>query len=248
MNTDKNKLFFDAEEINDLPLIEQHLHTNFSDGDNSPREIIDYAIEKKAWRLAFTEHVRKNSDWYKYFIEEIKELKKEYKNKLIIFTGLEAKLINLNGEIDATRDQIAQAEIPIGSVHAYCKEGKGNQFYEFEELEYKEALEIDSNCTMKLIQNAKNSGIKVIGHPLGVYLKYYSNPVPEKYFEKIIKEMAENNLAFDLNSRYLADYFEIILKLCEKYGTKINLGSDVHKLREFGEVHQILKNKVFLNK
>ncbi|MDO8264996.1 MAG: PHP domain-containing protein [Candidatus Parcubacteria bacterium] len=245
MNIDKDKLFFNAGEIKDLPLIEQHLHTNFSDGDNSPREIINCAIEKKAWRVAFTEHVRKNSDWYKYFIKEIRELKEIYKDKLIILTGLEAKLINLDGEIDATEEQISQAEIPIGSVHAYCKEGPGNRFYEFEELEYKEALEMDLKCTLKLIENAKNSGIKVIGHPFAVYLKYYSKSVPAEYMERIIKKMAANDLAFDFNSHYLTDYFEIILKLCEKHGTKINIGSDVHKLEEFGEIYQILKNKIF---
>jgi len=229
------QLFFSAEEIKkEIPSVEQHLHSNFSDGENSPEELINYALEKRIWRIAFTEHVRRDSDWYKDFIEVIRDLKEKYKTKIEILTGLEAKVINFKGEIDATDDQLNKAEIRIGSVHSYCKRGEDGQFCQIEDLSEKEALETELECALALIKNAKNSKINVVGHPFGVYLAAYLKSIPVNYWERIIREIALNNLAFDLNYRYHQDSFEIVLNLCDKFGVKINIGSDAHNLADVG--------------
>ncbi len=235
------QLFFTAREIKEKnPLVEQHLHSNFSDGENSPKEIIDYAIKKKIWRIAFTEHVWRSSDWYDDYIVEMVDLQEKYKNKITILTGLEAKLINLKGEIDATPKQVSKAKIIIGSVHGYCKKGDC-QFYEMGDLKAKEAVKMELACILKLIKNAKNSGINVIGHPFGAYLESFSDPIPVSLWERVIKEISAKQLAFDLNYRYHQTSIGIILKLCEKYRTKINIGSDVHCLSDIGKISEFIE-------
>lgn len=236
----KKKLFFTVDEVKNLLPIEQHIHTKATDGKNTIEEIVKYAIKKKYWQIAFTEHVQRKSNWYKEFINELNELKIIYKDKINIITGLEAKQVNSIGDIDATDKQISLAEIIMGSVHGYCKKGE-YKFCERKNLKDEEALNMELSQTIALIKNSKNTKINVIGHPFGKYIKYFSDDVPRDYWEKIIKEITINNLAFDLNYHYHYKYFKTIIFLCKKYKTKLNIGSDVHKLSMFGKGYYYFK-------
>ena len=53
-----NKIAFLADDIiRDVPLVEQHCHTDFTDGNNSVQEMIQSAIDKGLNRIVITEHV-----------------------------------------------------------------------------------------------------------------------------------------------------------------------------------------------
>lgn len=235
-----DKLFFTVDEIKHISPVEQHLHTNFTDGENTPEEIVNYAIKKGIKRLAFTEHVQISSDWYPDFIKTIKILKEKYNKQINIITGLEAKQINLQGDIDATDEQKDLAEIVIGSVHGYLK-NKECEFYNPLDMKKEEALETEIDQTLSLIKNHVNTNINVVGHPLGVYLKRYAAEVPINYWDKIITKIANNGLAFDLNHLYHQPYFNTILTLCKKHQTRLNIGSDAHSLADIGKSYEQAK-------
>ena len=61
-------------------LIDMHMHTNYSDGDLSPNELIEKAIDNKIETMAITDH---NT------VEGLKNISEEYKNKIEIINGLE---------------------------------------------------------------------------------------------------------------------------------------------------------------
>lgn len=239
----KNKtgLFFKTDNLGDLPLVEQHIHTNFTDGANSPEEIVEYAIKQGFSRIFFTEHVQRGSDWYPAFVQKMAELKNKYSSKIDIIIGLEAKQINQLGDLDCTDSQKAAAEVVMGSVHGYpaTKEGK---FYDFDDLTPEKALELELENCLKLISRSADLKMNVIGHPFGVYIKNYQKPVPEDHWRKVLAAATANNVAFDLNFKYHQPYFKIILAIAEESGTFINIGSDVHSLAEFGQAVKAVKN------
>jgi len=241
MNENKKNLFFTYDELKESFPVEQHLHTSFTDGANTPEEIIENAMEKGIKRIVFTEHVQRSSSWYKRFIKVLNDLKLKYENRITICAGIEAKMINLEGEIDATDSQKDLAEIIMGSVHGYLKGEKELEYYEFEELGAKKGLELEFKQTLLMIKNHKQYGINVIGHPFGKFISNYDIRVPYKYWEEIISLIRDVNLAFDLNFLYHKDYFGEILELAEQYQVKLNVGSDAHNLGDIGKCYSQIK-------
>jgi histidinol-phosphatase (PHP family) len=77
-----------------------HTHTTYCDGKHTPRELVEFAVQKGFDSLGFSEHS------YMYFSpersmsledtpkykEEIKNLKKEYKDRISIFCGMEVEM------------------------------------------------------------------------------------------------------------------------------------------------------------
>ncbi len=87
-----NQAFFDL-----------HVHTTFSDGDNTPEEVINAAIEKGMKRIGISDHsytffdkryCMKEEDIDRYF-ETISALKEKYKNKIEVLCGIEQDMYSL---------------------------------------------------------------------------------------------------------------------------------------------------------
>ena len=53
-----------------------HIHTDFTDGDESPETMVDAAIKKGLKEIAFTEHITRETTWYKSFAETVFQLKR----------------------------------------------------------------------------------------------------------------------------------------------------------------------------
>lgn len=100
-----NKIIFD----------DCHIHTVITDGICTPEDIIEKSIKLGIENIAFTEHIRKVStyNWFK-FRDEILNFKSKGIN---IFVGIEAKVLNSEGELDVSRDVLESADIVLGSVH-----------------------------------------------------------------------------------------------------------------------------------
>ncbi len=101
-----------------------HIHTTYSDGKDTPREIIEYAITQGVKELGFSDHsytafdeswcIRK--DKVDDYFNEITSLKKEYADKISILCGIEQDYYSL---LDVSR-----YDYVIGSVH-YLKVADG---------------------------------------------------------------------------------------------------------------------------
>ena len=104
--------------------VNYHTHTIFSDGINTPEEIVKKAIGLGFTHLGFSEHAyapmdlgscMKLEDTQRYF-EEIQRLKKLYRDDIRIFCGLE---VDYYSEIDTNG-----FDFLIGSCHYIEKDGK----------------------------------------------------------------------------------------------------------------------------
>src|SRR5687768_11605632 len=92
-----------------------HVHCNYNDHsapDLTIKNVVMQAEKIGLKTLAFTEHVRKTSDWVPRYLEEI-ELLRDY--KLEIIPGFEAKILR-DGSIDCA-DTYASKYLLVASFH-----------------------------------------------------------------------------------------------------------------------------------
>ena len=104
---------------------DSHLHTNWTDGDNSIDEMIEAATLLNFEWIIFSEHNREDSIYsYKEFINEIQATKVN-KNNLVLIKGAECKIKNFDGDLDISSEAKLFADIITGVVHRFPGE-RGN--------------------------------------------------------------------------------------------------------------------------
>lgn len=107
-----------------------HVHTCYSDGENTPEEMVLTALERGFTALGFTDHAPMNDGrtWgmdaadVAAYRNEILTLKEKYKGKIDILCGIEQDLYS-PGSVDGY-------EYMIGSVHGMLK---GNTVYDVDD-------------------------------------------------------------------------------------------------------------------
>jgi putative hydrolase len=215
-----------------------HIHTNYTDGHSTPEEIIDRAIGLKLKTIAFSEHVNKTSGWFNEFSERINSLKKN--DNLKIFLGIETKALDFNGNLDATPDMITNSDIVVGVVHRYS-DGKGGliPLEEIKNLGLEKAAEIEFRLALGLLEN---KDINVLGHPFGVYSKFFTN-LPEDYMRKLMEKAVEKNIAIEINTKYLLEN-EKFFRLLREINPYVSIGSDAHNTEEVARDFDIIRKEV----
>ncbi len=234
----QKSLVFNIEDVflKKIPPVEQHVHTDYTDGINSPVEIIEKALALGCERIVFTEHVQRRSKWIFKFKEAIKLLRNQYSGKIEIYLGIESKLIDMDGQIDCLPEYLKDIDLIIGSVHGFPR--RFNDFIKFENISLKEAIKLELECSFALINN--DNKINVLGHPLGVTIRNYDCELDGICFDVIARQLSKYGIAFDINYKYHAKYLGTILESCRNYGTQVNIGSDAHNLNEIGICYNMI--------
>lgn len=80
-----------------------HIHCNYNDHsspDLTVPNVVKYAKNRGLREIAFTEHVRKTSDWSPKYLDEIQHISSIDSNRILeIIAGFEAKIL-IDGSID----------------------------------------------------------------------------------------------------------------------------------------------------
>ena len=107
-----------------MMLCDLHTHTVFSDGKNTPEEMVVAAIERGMDKLGFSDHAHTPADDAEYsmkkeniaaYCETIHALKEKYRDKIEILCGIEQDLYS-----DVPTDGY---DYVIGSVHGFQFDG-----------------------------------------------------------------------------------------------------------------------------
>ena len=229
-------------------IIDMHTHTNYSDGDLSPQELIRLAIDKRIGTLAITDH------------DTIEGIKKDNRNEdIIVDSGIEIiNGIELSAKTDKGRMHILGYGIDlnnkslnkkmvdlkdnsINSVLSIMEQIKRDYGIRFSYEDIKELVNANHNlgrpdlaklCVkygyattyqecLELIANS--GGIPVLAHPKSLELS-------EKEFLILLKEMISCGLKgieayHSSHSKEEMDYY---LEIANQYGLLISGGSDFH--------------------
>ena len=192
-----------------------HVHTNYNDHsapDLNAASAVKYAASIGLKTLAFTEHVRRESNWIENYVNEIES--NDTKPNLKLITGFEAKILK-DGSIDCLSKYSADYFV-IASFHTIY----GNK-------------EIWMNAIKSAI---KNPDVNVIGHLAPEPTFSLNN---EELIE-ISQLLKDHRKIVELNAKYNRPPMDWVSKF-KKYNVEFHLGSDAHSLSEIGEFSRILK-------
>ncbi|MBQ2897019.1 MAG: histidinol-phosphatase [Clostridia bacterium] len=246
-------------------LTNYHTHTTFCDGQNSPEEVVLYAIDNGFDAIGFSghgytpfslEYCMKDTKGY---IDEISRLKEKYADKIQIYCGIEEDAF---APVDRS-----DFDYIIGSSHYFCIDCK---YYEVDiSYDYfKECLNLFDNNPLKLAENYYKSFCNyiakrkpdIVGH-FDLITKF--DEVDEQIFlnnskylkiaQKYMYEAAKSNVIFEVNTGAIARGYrkspypnEDLLYILKKQDAKIMLSSDSHNIKtldfQFSEVKKMLRD------
>jgi len=214
-----------------------HIHTKYTDGLSTIPEYIQCAIRSGLKEIAFTEHVRINSSWYNHFVSEVEAVRENYKGILTVFHGIETKVLNENGNLDASEEMLSRAEIILGAVHRYPGSTDANLFGKHQSPE-------DSALVEFLLSKAllENPHVDVLAHPGGIYSRRFNESLPANYLEAILHLANRNKKAVEINSSYLKD-IPFNAGLFKEIDPLVSLGSDSHNINQLGDIIKFLKTQ-----
>ena len=166
-----------------------------------------------------------------FYFHNMKVIKEEI-DGIRVLKGIEANIIDYDGNLDVEDEVVEILDYMIASVHGPCIKA-GN-------------IEENTRAMVKAMDNPK---VKVIGHP-------DDSRFPVDY-EKLVLAAKEKNVALEMNNSSLSpksfrmnglENYKIILKLCKEHEVKIMLGSDAHiyyDVGRFDNCYKLLKEMDF---
>lgn len=240
-----------------------HTHSTFCDGENTPEEIVSYAIEHGFSSIGFSGHgytgfdlryCMKNAEGY---IAEINRLKKVYKGKIQIYLGAEEEMFSI---VDRSC-----FDYTIGSSHYFYKNGTYypiDSSYEY----FKKCLEIFDYDVVNLAETYYQNFVgyiqkrrpDIIGH-FDLITKFdevdgqrfSDNESYLRIAEKYTKEALKSDCIFEVNTGAISKGYkslpypsENLLYVIRKSGGKVTISSDSHKVEtldfKFNEMKEML--------
>jgi putative hydrolase len=189
-----------------------HIHCNYNDHsspDLTISNVVKYAENIGLVVIAFTEHVRKISDWIPKYLKEIEDISTD---RVKIIAGFEAKIL-IDGSIDCP-EKYADKHFLIASFHTK---------YHNKQV-WLQALE----------RAIENPNVDVIGH-IAPEPPFTLEP---NEVEQLAKMIVHNNKTVELNAKYHRPPKEWI-QIFRKNNVHFHLGSDAHSLDEIGRFENI---------
>jgi DNA polymerase (family 10) len=200
-----------------------HLHTEYSDGQNTIEEIANACKDIGYKYCAITDHVGVIGITNPMTLATIKKRKKaiEAASKKLnfpILNGAEVD-IKMNGEISATKEMLDELDIVIASIHQGFKRPKEQQ-------------------TKRILKAMENKHVNIIGHPTGRFIG--ERPGYELDFERVFRAAKDNNVFLEINAHpKRLDMNDVNTRSAKEAGLMIPISTDAHsidnlKLMEYG--------------
>lgn len=205
--------------------IDTHVHTIASGHAYSVlSDYVKVAVDKGIELFALTDHGPEMPGGpHLYHLGNQTEIPKVIKG-VEILRGVEANIMDYDGEIDIPNYILKRLDIVLASLHPPCIEPGS----------------VEEN-TAALTNAIKSGKIDIIGHP--------GNPAFEINIYEVVECAKKHRVALELNSGSFQgsrvnswDNCVNIAKACKEVGTFVTTGSDSHvhyRLGEFGKIYRI---------
>ncbi|MFH2011140.1 MAG: DNA polymerase/3'-5' exonuclease PolX [Pseudomonadota bacterium] len=195
-----------------------HVHSHYSDGAHSIRELAEGAMKMGYKYIAITDHSQSlgvaggvSVDTLKSKIEEIKKVNIELPG-IRILCGTEVDIL-LDGTLDYPEDVLSKLDLVIASIHSGFKRSREEQ-------------------TARIISAMRNPYVHIIGHLTGRLLKEREGY--DVNLDEILKTSVETSTAIEINAYpQRLDLNDIGCKRAKELGAKVVINTDAHVLHQF---------------
>jgi DNA polymerase (family X) len=193
-----------------------HVHSTWSDGQNTIRELAEACIARGFLYLGISDHSKTaayagglTEDDLRRQHEEIDRLNEEYAGRLRILKGSECDILK-DGTLDYADDVLATLDFVVASIHSNFKLSPREQ-------------------TERMLRAIANPYVNIIGHPTGRLL--LSRAGYELDMDAVIDAAAAHGVCIEINahpSRLDLDW-RLVRRARDK-GIKIPIDPDAHTL------------------
>ena len=191
-----------------------HVHSTWSDGQNTIREMAEACVMRGFTYLGLTDHSKTaayagglNEEDLRRQHEEIDLLNKEYAGRLRILKGTECDILR-DGSLDFTDDVLATLDFVVASIHSLFNLSPEEQ-------------------TQRMLRAISNRYVDIIGHPTGRILLGREGYTLD--LDAVIDAAAEHGVCIEINahpSRLDLDWR--YLHRARDKGIKIPIDPDAH--------------------
>ncbi len=193
-----------------------HIHSNYSDGANSIKEIADYAHKLGYEWIIVCDHSQslkvaggvEIKDLYKK-IDEIRNINKTSKVKILC--GQEVDILS-DGKLDYPDEVLKELDFVIAAIHTGFKQS-------------------EEQITERILKAMDNKYVHSISHPTGRLL---NKRAPYKVnITKIIEQAGKNNVMMEINAfPERLDLDDINSKYAKEHNVIISIGTDAHHISQ----------------
>ncbi|MFL6274942.1 MAG: DNA polymerase/3'-5' exonuclease PolX [Blastocatellia bacterium] len=195
-----------------------HMHTTWSDGQNSIREMIEAARRRGYQYIAITDHTQStsiaNGNTPAELLKEIEEIDaaaREY-DDIRVLKGAEVDILS-DGSLDMPFEVLDQLDWIVISIHAGFQQTK-------------------EQITERVVRAMETGYPNVFAHPTGRILG--ERPGYEIDLEQVFAAAKKHNVRLELNSSpYRLDLNSYWLRVARQAGVSFVISTDAHQTRGF---------------
>ncbi len=189
---------------------ELHVHSNYSDGHSTIKEMAEKAQKMGYSYLAICDHSKSANyanglsvERLKQQMDEIDELNQQF-NNFIILKGTEVDILS-DGGLDYPDDVLEKLDIVVASIHSGFKQ----------------------NPTQRLLKAMDNPYVDFIGHPSGRLINV--RKAYEVDLDALFEKADNKNIAIEMNSHpSRLDLNDMNAKKAADMGVKLVINTDAH--------------------
>lgn len=216
-----------------LPKIDAHLHTAWTDGKGTVREVYEMAVAAGLSAILFSEHSRKTSiDWFPDFAAEVRALPEI---PCRAYVGTECKVEAFDGSIDTVPAIADSCDYIMASVHRF-PDGKGGGI-PFDEVAADKAVELEYELTWAVLANPT---VDILGHIFGMSFRRFKTIPDDNMIRSLIGRAARYDVAIEINSHYHENPWQL-LEWCRELRARVTFGSNAHTLDAVGKIAMLMK-------
>ncbi|WP_456481837.1 PHP domain-containing protein [Methanopyrus sp.] len=209
-----------------------HTHTVYSDGHGTPLENVLAAEERGLETVALTDHGPASPEGltdrsFRRLVAESKEAEKLCSVR--VYVGVEANIVSMSGEIDATPAMLGESDIVLAAVH-------NPRLILANPRSTEELRRAIVHATIRCIESGE---VHIIAHPVWI-LEQLRCHITAQEAEEIARAAADHNVGLELNARHLPKDFTLY-QVAVRVGAPITFGSDAHAPEEVGRFKPLRK-------
>ncbi len=199
-----------------------HIHSNYSDGANTIKEIVDYAEQLGYEWVIICDHsqslkVAAGLD-IPMLYKKIEEIKKMNKNsKVKILCGAEVDILS-DGRLDYPDDVLKELDFVIAAIHTGFKQS-------------------EEQITQRIISAMENKFVHSISHPTGRLIN--KRPAYNVNVQKIVEYAKKTAVMLEINAfPERLDLDDVYSKYAKEHGVKLSIGTDAHHVSQMEYIDQ----------